>query len=266
MFINQNDFVDWQSFNVKIGEEKERVDKVIRQVYKQRQYIDVLAVFDLLNEQEEKRKASIIDRNSRSQVKNGSVKKRLGSAIKELQTAVQLTTRRQATGLPYRKRGDLVPVEETLSKEALKRERFFNQLKGYLEKEASATNQITIARQFVTYLEEGTTICFGGLKRHYRIFDFMINNPIVIEDISDAWVRKLIEWLKIGMRGKPLNCNTADWLFGRFQCFWTWALENNLINKRIYWKRFSEGHFQTWVCMAYRSAVYSVDKSEIFER
>jgi integrase len=247
-FIKPNDSIDWQTLNIQISEEKERVDKVLRQVYKQCSFVDVLKVFEILNEQDDKFRASVMATQSRAEISNGKVKRKLNGAIKDLQASIYLTTRK-AKGVKYRNR-DSPPVQIEPDKELKKRENFFRELNGYLQKESLVTQHATIAKHFVQYLSEGTTIGYLNLKRHYRIFDYIINHPALIEDVNDVWIRNLLEWLEKGVAGKSINSNTTDWLFGRFQCFWTWALNNNIVNKRIHWKRFKRVTFKpgfVWV-------------------
>lgn len=241
-FIKPNDSIDWQTLNIQISEEKERVDKVVRQVYKQCRFIDVLKIFEILNEQNDKLRASVIATQSRAEVSNGKVKRKLTGAIKDLQASIYLTTRKPK-GVKYRKR-DSPPLPTEQDREQKKKENFFRELNEYLQKESLVTQHATIAKHFVQYLSEGTTIGYLNLKRHYRIFDYMINHPILVEDVNDIWIRNLLEWLEKGISGKSLNSNTTDWLFGRFQCFWTWALNNNIVSKRIHWKRFKRITFK----------------------
>lgn len=240
-FIKPNDSVDWQTLNVQISEEKERVDKVLRQVYKQFSFVDVPKIFEILNEQDDKLRASVVATQSRAEVGNGKVKRKLTNAIKDLQASIHLTSRKPK-GVKHRKHDSPPPSEQ--DKEHKKKENFLRELNEYLQKESLVTQHATIAKHFVQYLSEGTTIGYLNLKRHYRIFDYMINHPTLIEDVNDVWIRNLLEWLEKGVTGQSLNSNTTDWLFGRFQCFWTWSLNNNIVTKRIHWKRFKRITFK----------------------
>lgn len=241
-FIKPNDSVDWQTLNVQISEEKERVDKVLRQVYKQCSFVDVLKVFEILNDQDNKFRASVRATQSRAEISSGKVKRKLNGAIRNLQASINLTSRRPKVSR-YRKL-DSSSLQNEPDKELDKKENFLQELNEYLQKESFVTQHATIAKHFVQYLSEGTTIGYLNLRKHYRIFDYMINHPILIEDVNDLWIRNLLEWLGKGISGKPINSNTTDWLFGRFQCFWTWALNTNIVSKRIFWKRFKRVTFK----------------------
>lgn len=230
-FVKPNSLVDWERMNVKISEEKERVDRLVRQVFQEYKRIDVSRIFAILEQQKSEQKAVESLAVGKVSITNGSTKKKLGAAIRELKHSIQL-------------QGKFQQASEGKSREEIRREKFFLQLDGYLTKESSVTVHKTISRHFVTYLKEGTTIGFNNLKRHYLIFDFMINHPLLIEDVNDVWIRKLLEWLEFGAKGQRVNSNTTDWLFGRFQCFWTWALNNNIVSKRIHWKRFKRITFK----------------------
>lgn len=230
-FVKPNPSVDWESMNVKISEEKERVDRLVRQVFQEHKRVDVSRIFEILEQQKSEEKTIEKLANGKASIANGSTKKKLGGAIRELQHSIQL-------------RGKYKVEVKGKSRDENRRENFFLQLDAYLAKESSVTSHSTISRHFVTYLKEGTTIGFNNLKRHYLIFDFMVNHPLLIEDVNDVWIRKLLEWLEFGVRGQRVNSNTTDWLFGRFQCFWTWALNTNLVFKRIHWKRFKRITFK----------------------
>jgi integrase len=243
-FIKPNDLIDWQDLNVKIGEEKERVDRAVRQVYKEEKYVDVLKVFEILNEQEANVKANIEANRSRALLKNGNVRKRLGGAITELRDGIKLNGVKKGNVAKYAT-GETQTEEHQLKLDNVKRGQFINELRQYLLKESLVTSQATIAKHFVDYLEEGTSIVYSGLIRHYHIFEFMIENPIFIEDATDSWVLKLQVWLRKGVKGKEINGNTSDWMFGRFQCFWTWALNSNVVNKRFHWKKFKRQTYKS---------------------
>lgn len=242
-FIKPTTLIDWQTLNIKISEEKERVDRVVREVFKELKYIDVIKVFDILGSHQQEIKLAIEANRSRSMLKNGLVKKRLGGAIKTLHNNFELSRIKEGNTAKFGT-GESQSPEHINKREIIRREKFLNELNLYLLKESQVTSQTTIARYFVEYLSEGTTIGFTNLRRHYRIFEFMINNPIIVEDINDNWIRSLMDWLECGVRGRGVNSNTSDWLFGRFQCFWTWALNNNIVTKRIHWKRFKRITFK----------------------
>lgn len=242
-FIKPNSLMDWESLNIKLSEEKERVDGIVRQLYKENKYVDVLKVFEILKQQKSAKAATAEDDKGKAHLKNGTVKRKLGSAISDLKKSIKENGVKKGNSVKFGS-GEAQLEKHKSNREQILREKFLNELNIYLQKENAVTSQPTIAKFFVEYLTEGTSIGYGNLKRHFRLFDFMINNPILIEEINDVWIRKLIDWLGCGASDKPVNSNTTDWLFGRFQCFWTWALNNNIVSKRIHWKRFKRMTFK----------------------
>jgi hypothetical protein len=199
--LSQLTLIDWQTLNIKISEEKERVDRVVREVFKELKYIDVIKVFDILGSHQQEIKLAIEANRSRSMLKNGLVKKRLGGAIKTLHNNFELSRIKEGNTAKFGT-GESQSPEHINKREIIRREKFLNELNLYLLKESQVTSQTTIARYFVEYLSEGTTIGFTNLRRHYRIFEFMINNPIIVEDINDNWIRSLMDWLECGVRGE----------------------------------------------------------------
>ncbi|MFN7655472.1 MAG: phage integrase SAM-like domain-containing protein [Cyclobacteriaceae bacterium] len=242
-FIKPNAVVDWETLNIKLSEEKERVDGIVRQLYKENKYVDVLKVFEILNQQKVAKVALLADDRDKAHLKNGTVKRKLVGAIHNLKTSIKENGVR-GTYIEKTGTGETQHARNILNREGILRQKFLNELNTYLQKESAVTTLPTTGKFFVEYLTEGTAIGYTNLKRHFRLFEFMINNPILIEDTNDAWIRRLIDWLGCGAKNKPVNSNTTDWLFGRFQCFWTWALNNNIVHKRIHWKRFKRMTFK----------------------